>query len=497
MNNPHGTGRNVFKVDFSAKNYDNSIMSDGQNFTKELETALTAKTEWFNTVSLPDMLINYRLLHTCVKNLYELLVQRSLVKPDPYKLDKKISEITVPDDSPFMETERATVMGARISDYETMLDFVCTYFKFSVDHVDIAQIKRLADLNNCIDWKNFSANTSKTNTRSLAELINEARNHASQMTLSLITDSINKSAQAIAAINSSLKELTDFQREIYKGQMRKDLFEHPAFNKAAAAKSAADETNEIRRMYPEVMGKKPFYNDLVQEIIKEDHAPNKMQLQNALLQKLQVKEQRSAAAKKKVDTKGMLMETVLVLSALGPQLDAVIAKIQANHDILASEHNSFFDKLRKTLRQAFNIPEPKEEYELVIINQKTDAKTIKAVEYNTFLTNLERKNRFFLSFSGKQTAEYRKIESSTEESILDFLNKQISDSQEILVLLNALDDFFKASSGPQDKDKIKGLKIELVTMKNSLVKANQKRAEYTSLIEEENQMKKLGIKDAD
>jgi hypothetical protein len=472
-------------------------MSDGQNFTKELESALTAKTEWFNTVSLPDMLDNYRLLHTCVKNLYELLVQRSLIKPDPYKLDKKISEITVPDDSPFMENERATVMGARFSDYESMLDFICTYFKFSVDHIDISQIRRLVDLNNCIDWKHFSANNSKTNTRSLAELINETRNHAAQMTLSLINDSINKSAQAVTAINTQLKDLTDFQREIYKGQLRKDLFEHPSFNKVQAFRTAVDEINEIKRLYPEVMGRKPFYNDLVQEIIKEDQAPNKLQLQQSLIQKLQVQEQRSKTSKKKVDTKEMLLETVLVISALGPQIDAVIPKIQANHDILTSEHNSFFDKFMKNLRKAFNIPEPKEEYDLIIVNQKTDAKNIQPIEYNTFLTNLERKERFFLSFSGKQTAEYRKIETSTPESILDFVNKQISDTQEFLILLNALDDYFKANSGSQDKDKIKGMKIELVTMKNSLIKANQKRAEYTSFIEEEAQMKKLGIKDVD
>jgi hypothetical protein len=472
-------------------------MSDGQTFLKELENALTAKTEWLNTSLLPEMLDNYRLLHTCVKNLYDLLVERSLIKSDPYKLDKKISEITVPDDSPFIENERATVMGARLSDYESMLDFICTYFKFSVDHINIQQIRRLVDFNNCIDWSHFSPNNSKTNTRNLAELINEARNHAAQMTISLINDSINKSAQAVSAINATLKELTDFQREIYKGQMRKDLFEHPSFNKELAFKSANAEMAEIKRLYPIVMGKKPFYNDLIQEIIKEDQSADKAQLQQALLQKLQVQEQRSQKSKKKVDTKSMLMEPVLALSALGPQLHTVVAKISVNHDILSTEHNSFFDKLKEALRKAFNIPKPKEEYDLTIINQKTDTRNIQTIEYNSFLANLEHKERFFLSFSGKQTTEYKKIESSTEESILNFINKQISDAQEILVILNALDDYFKVNANNQDKEKIKGMKIELVTMKNTLVKANQKRAEYTSYIEEYAQMKKLGIKDVD
>ena len=35
--------------------------------------------------------------------------------------------------------------------------------------------------------------------------------------------------------------------------------------------------------------------------------------------------------------------------------------------------------------------------------------------------------------------------------------------------------------------------MELTTLKNALVKVKQKRAEYTSYVEEENQMKKLGI----
>ena len=470
-------------------------MSEGQNFYKELQDALAAKTVWFNSVSLPEMLTNYRLLHTCVRNLYDVLVKRSLITPDPYKLDKKISEISVPDDSPFIENERSVVIGARFSDFESMLDFVCTYFKFSVDHIDIAQIRKLAELNAWIDWNTFSTNSSKTNTRGVATLLNEARSHAPQMTLSLINDSINKSAQAITSINRTLKDLTEFQREVYKGQLRKDLFEHPSFNKTQAFRSAPDEMNEIKRLYAEVMGKKPFYNDLIQEIIKEDQAPNKEKLQQALLAKLQVAEQRSQSSKKKVDTREILMDTVLVLSALAPQYDQVISKIRANHDILAGEHNSFFDKFLKTLRKAFNIQEPKEEYDLVITNPKTDAKTVRTIDYSTFLTNIERKERFCLSFAGRQTTEYKKIEASSDDAVVTFISRQIGDNQEILTLLDALDEYFKITAEKQDKDKIKGMKIELVTIKNTLVKANQKRAEYTSYVEEEIQMKKLGITD--
>jgi hypothetical protein len=60
-------------------------------------------------------------------------------------------------------------------------------------------------------------------------------------------------------------------------------------------------------------------------------------------------------------------------------------------------------------------------------------------------------------------------------------------------ILGALDDFFKLEAGKEDRDKIKGIKPELATMKNAIVKANQRRYEFSAQKEEEEQMKKLGI----
>ena len=48
-------------------------MENNSNFTEKLNSALTEKADWFNKVELPRMLECYRLLHTCVKNLFEIL----------------------------------------------------------------------------------------------------------------------------------------------------------------------------------------------------------------------------------------------------------------------------------------------------------------------------------------------------------------------------------------------------------------------------------------
>ena len=467
-------------------------MSDNQTFFGALETAIAEKTGNLNAKVLPAVLLNFQLLHTCVKNMYTMLVQRALIKPDPYKLEKKITEIVLPDESAYMENERSIVMGTRFSDYESMLEFVCTYYKFSTDRLDLAQTKRLLDLATCIDWRAFSINSSKVNTRGLATLVNEAHVHAPQMVLSLISDSLNKSSTAVSAIYSGLTDLVNFKREAYKFEVRKKVLENPAFDKTTLSSYSA-EVAEIKRLFPKLLGKKQYYGELIQEIAKEDCSPEKEQFRQQALSRLRVTEKTVREVKQKVNTRAMLLDTVLSLSALAPQYEQVIAKIDSNHAVLSSEHNSFFDKLKRALRQAFNLKAAQEEYELVIVNQKNEARTTKKIEYNTFFALLERKQQFLQLFADTQGDEFRKIAAAAEETVLGFVNRQLADNWEILLQLNALDEYFKSQVAAADKDKIKGMKMELVTMKNTLVKTNQKRAEYVAVIEEKMQMEKLGI----
>ena len=467
-------------------------MSDNQTFFGALETAIAEKTENLNAKVLPGVLSNFQLLHTCVKNMYTMLVQRALIKPDPYKLEKKITEIVLPDESTYMENERSIVMGTRFSDYESMLEFVCTYYKFSTDRLDLAQTKRLLDLATCIDWRAFSINSSKVNTRGLATLVNEAHVHAPQMVLSLISDSLNKSSTAVSAIYSGLTDLVNFKRESYKFEVRKKVLENPAFDKTTLSSYSA-ELAEIKRLFPKLLDKKQYYAELIQEIAKEDCSPEKEQFRQQALSRLRVTEKTVREVKQKVNTRAMLLDTVLSLSALAPQYEQVIAKIDSNHAVLISEHNGFFDKLKRALRQAFNLKAAQEEYELVIVNQKNEARTTKKIEYNTFFALLVRKQQFLQSFADTQGDEFRKIAAAAEETVLGFVNRQLADNWEILLQLNALDEYFKSQVAAADKDKIKGMKMELVTMKNTLVKTNQKRAEYVSVVEERMQMEKLGI----
>lgn len=465
-----------------------------ENFREELQQALSKKQEWYNSECLQELLSQYRLLHSCVRNLYENFVKKSLIVPDPYRLDKKISGIVVPESTTFAESDIPNVFGSRFSDYETMLDFICTYFRFSTENLTLQNIKKLLDFNKVFEWDDLSMNNSRMNTRALAITVNSAKNGVPSVVQSMINDSVAKSAQATQQIGRILNELGVFQRELYKGGLRKDLFDHPEFNKAKANESAEYELAEIKRLYAKVYGKKPFYNDLVNEIIEEDHGPDKDRKQASVLEKLAIKSATKTPEKKKngPDTKEMLMQAIFALGAIAPTLIQLHAKLLENFNLLFQKKSSFFTKLLEAFKRAFHIKEKEKICQLPVKDAKTGVERIQKINVNEFLTDLVHKERIYNGI-GMKAVEYQKISASNEESILLFLNKQISEMQSIFVIINSLDGHFKKEIETEFKTKVKGMQIELSALRNSIINANKKRGEYVAYKEEAEQMQKLGI----
>ena len=466
------------------------------NFHAELQQALSKKQEWYNTECLQELLSQYRLMHSCVKNLYECFVKKSLIVPDPYRLDKKISSIVVPESSPFAENDIPNVFGERFSNYETMLDYICTYFRFSTENFTLQNIKKLLDFNKVFEWDDLSMNNVKMNTRALAITISHAKNGAPSVVQSMINDSVSKCCQAVKTIGKILNELGVFQRELYKGGIRKDLFEHPDFDKAKAAESAEAEQAEIRRLYTKVTGKKTMYTDLIAEIVEEDHGPDKERKQAAVLDRLAIKGSSKVEKKKAAgpDTKEMIMQAILALGAMAPTLTQLHAKLGENFTLLYQKKNTFFNKLMAALRKAFHISEKERVCNLPIKDAKTGTERTQKINVNEFLTDLSRKERVYNGI-GMKGVEYQKINASNEDAILSFVNKQISEVQSIFVIINALDAYFKNEVDTEFKVKVKGMQIELSALRNSIINANKKRGEYASFKEEHAQMQKLGLSD--
>ena len=468
-------------------------METSDNFNKQLFELAEAKKNWYDTEEMIKILEEYRNLLGVVNNLINLLEKKGLIQPDPYKHDKKISDIAVPDEIPFLDSERSMVIGARLSDFESMLDFICNIFKFSVATVSVERIKTLLALNNYFQWNSLVPNSAKPNTKGLAEIIHAIKMGTDTLSVSVLNETINYASKTVSRINGLLKELTDFQKEIYKIEIRKCIFEHPSYSHEKSQKSNQDALQQIKKLFPQVLGKKPFYSELIDELIQEEYSPEKQKFRETLLKKFEISSNKKEEKKIQINTKELLMDAVRALGAAAPLFEQIVQKVDENHKVLQSEHNGFLDKLLALIRQAFNRPEKPVVYTVTVTEPLTQSRKQEDINYQDFITDINRRRRTYNSFSVKKAPGYVKIENQTEKAIQEYLAKQISECNRLMQLLAALDEYFKSAPAIENRPKIKGLKMELTSLKNCIVKTNQRKAEYTALIEEEEQLKKLGI----
>ena len=316
-------------------------MENLENFTKELFEVFDEKVRWYETEELPKMLEEYRKLHAYVGNIYTTLLKKSTITADPYKLEKKISEIKPISDKPFSESERNVVIGTRLSDYESMLDFICNYLTFSISNIKADRIKQLVDFNNGFQWNSVIATSVSPNTKGLSDCLIPIRQGTDALATSVLNDSLSNAARSVEIINGILKEFADFQREVYKIEIRREVMAHPSFLVDKVFESKETMLAQIKKVFQVVSTKKPFYSELVDEIIEETIGSNAKEKQQLLVSKLVVKKSTKEKKEKQIDTRSILMDAVRSLGGVVPQLESVISKFEDNSEVLESEKNSF------------------------------------------------------------------------------------------------------------------------------------------------------------
>jgi len=191
----------------------------------------------------------------------------------------------------------------------------------------------------------------------------------------------------------------------------------------------------------------------------------------------------------------LLIDGLRGLGTLSFSLDDTLHKLDENSALLESEKNGVWDKLRRLIQQMFNKETDPIQYALEYLDPIKGTSKTENLNYTNFRQEAERKSRFLASLANKASSVYKKMEAATDEQALAILSKNIEELQSIHKVMAALDEFFKSEASREDRERVRGIKPELSAIKNGIVKANQKRHEYIAQKEEQEQMKRLGIKD--
>jgi hypothetical protein len=460
-------------------------MAENLDYIKSLTEAIRARADWLEKEELPKLKDELRSYHTGFASLYNLYLKKGLINEDPYKQEAKIGELEIPKSTPFSEAERLEQLTQRLANYDNQLDFLVNFYQFSAEFLNLDRIKRILGLVKYIDWPHLSPDSQNPITKAVADMTNQIKLGSDPLTMSVISESLVHLNKSFTPIMAHLKTLTEYQREVYKLDLRD----------VTAGMSASDAANvsQIRKKFSQAKQGTPFYPDLVEEVIKEDTSNDGPVLREDVLKKLKVADEKPKTVKVQVSFKNILIEGIQALGGTASVLTDIAAKLDENQTILENEKKGFVYKIKKLMQQMFNKEPDPIIYNVEYMDPVKAIPVRERVNFNSFRSDLDRKIRTLAPTAARGGAT-SKLESMQEEQLTGFLERNIREVQSLHKTLTALDEFFKSEVTKEDREKIKGIKPELGGIKNAILKANSKRHEYSAQKEEEEQLKRLGVK---
>jgi hypothetical protein len=470
-------------------------MEDSQVYAKLLEERLDARRDRLDRSDLPRLKESFKLFQSAFQGIQQVLYKKGVIHDDPYKYDLKISEVTSPPEGPFTESEKIDQISMRASQLDSYLDFLNNYYQFSTEFLTMGRIKRLLGLTRYFNFTQFSETSTSQNTRALAELAGMVKKGSDQLSSGLIAESLGQLDRATRDILALLKELTGYHRERYKLEVRQLVMPGIELDATFVITHREDALRQVKRKFVEVAGERPFYAELVEEILLEDYSSDAQSLRDAVLKRFEPAAEKKVERSQEKSYKSIILDGARLLSGAGYPLEDALSKLSENSAIVESHNQSLGAKLRRMIKKMFS-PESKGIfYEIDYIDPVTSERRTERLDFGLFVEETGKRARLLASLIQRSGPTFKRMESMPEDQAYKFLGRNIEELQKTLRTLAALDDFFKSAAPPEDKGRIRSIKAELTTIKGAVIKGNQKKHEYVAQCEEREQMRRLGIRD--
>lgn len=467
-------------------------MEENSDYSGRLEASLKARAKFIEEKRLTHLKENFRIFQTLFESIHNILLRKSLIQEDPYKYEQKISEISLPPTDNFIESEKQEKMSQRLSEFHSQLDFLNNYYQFSLEFLNLNRIKLIVGLVKYINWQNLRITSSNITTMVLAEYVEKIKQGTDKVSTGIIKDAVNQLDNTTKQIMAALSEITFWLRENYKLELRIKIFSRlPDMKAGEPPKDGIIKT--VKRMFVQSMQGSPFFTSLVEEVLAEDYSSQSRELQQIILEKLAIKEVKPRKKKQEPAYKAVLLEAIRNLTKSGITLKDGLAKLYDNSLMLNSRKVTLGEKFSRWVRRTIQKGEYEQIFEVEYFDGTTSTARIEKITFNHFYQESQKKARLFMTLANKMSTAYQRLEGAGEEQMFDFLGKNLGDLQLIYRRMEGLSTYFRSEFTQSERNKLKGIKLELAALKNSIVKTNKIKHDYVSGKEEEQQMKKLGI----
>lgn len=465
-------------------------MSYDQDFLALLEQAIHQKYGYVNAQVLGPLRENFRSLHSNIRALVQLCQKKGLLKEDPYRTERQISEVTPPADSPFAASYKEDELAIRLSEFDAQFDFLNHYTSFNLDQIGLKELKAILGMARFIRWNEFSTNSTRPTTRLFAEVLDKIRKGPDSFSAGAVNSSLTQCAKLGAEINEQLKHISFLKREEYKFEVRHKILSKWDMGTAMPSDMFM---KEVKRAFPSSGIGQPFFTELIEEIYQENFGENPAEFREKALTNLEVPQRRVVQGSAPNVLKENLIEGLRALGTASRHMDLALQKLRENSSLIENRPKGLLERFKEWIIQLSSGRQKDIIYEIDFIDMITSAHTTEEVNFQEFCSGVEKRSRILQGFLNKQSQTYQKLRASDEEQLFAILERNLSDVIDIHRHFEAFDTFFKAEVGRMERDQVRGIKNDSMAVQNAVAAASQKKHEYVARKEELDQLKKLGI----
>ncbi|MDR0409908.1 MAG: hypothetical protein LBH18_05880 [Spirochaetaceae bacterium] len=438
-------------------------MVDTNEWYALFKQAREKKQEWLSRVRIPELKTKFSEFRKTFAILYFVLLQKNYIMKDPYKSETPVGDLKVPETRSFFEPKKREEFSLRLAKYDNQLEYIVTFYDFSVDTLKPDKIRIMRAIIWFIEWQNLSLTSPSLNTQAMAEIFFNLRNRAVNKILLKNLETCFDDLYTVATyMDKILNEINEYQREAYKGNIRSSII---------ANMDGIATIDSIKKKFYPLFPEEIFYPEIVQELLDEDNSPD-ANVREDILKKLNVTEYAKPIFEETVSLKPTLIEGLNALCSTVSTFREIIVKIEHNHGVYRRKNRSIRKAIVTLFKILFKKKQTADFYECEIAGSFSSR--VKIINHYLLVKKLNEKIKELRTITGSTT----KLEKMDEEELLNYLSRNIRDIQKHHRLLAALDKFFRTKITNKQKNHIKGMRPELTTIKNALSKAVVKYEYY-------------------
>jgi hypothetical protein len=455
------------------------------DFFLRLKDALEARGEYLDKTELNKLRNDLRVFQKEISSLYAMFAKKGYIVEDPYKNETKAGDLKIPPSGNFSDGNKRDQLGMRLSMLDNELDYLINFHEFSTAGFTQDKIKTVLGLIRYIDWPQLSSPDANVTTAAVNEIaVNIRHGPNDPIAYKMLTDSLDTLSGITKSIISSLKALSDFNRESYKYDMRLKITNSMEPSEALLP--------NIKKKFSAINPGHPFYAELAEEVINEDYSKDSKSLREKALQRLSMNDAKHKTKKAPVSYKPVLIDGLNAIGSSGTNLAEMFEKLNENYYLLENQKKGLWSMIKKLVAQITNKDTEAVVFDIEYTDPVKGGTVREKINYNNFYATVEKKIAILGAITARGIAA-KKLDAMEEPQLIELLQRNIKDVQNFHKTLNLLDEYFKTEIDKSNRSKVKGIKPELSALKNTITKASEKLQDYNIHKEEEEQFKKLGV----